>query len=504
MSILSLKDASYQAHIQLFQSLTYSFGKNDRVGLVALNGAGKTTFLRCLTGELEFSSGECTLSRGARIGYMPQEIDPALLELSCREAVLEALPENLRESESWRAEMVLGSLEIDEPMQSQKISTLSGGWQRLVLLARIWVTEPDVLLMDEPTNHLDLEKILFLENWLNTWATRMPVLIASHDRSFLDAVTNRTLFLRPATSHLFSLPYSRAKAELEQVDAALAIERERKLGEAEQLRRQSAKLKNIGLNSGSDLLQKKQKQLRERAEKIENKVDELHSERPGEIRLAGGGTYAKSLVRLKDLDVATPDDRLLFTIKDLNIRQGDRVVVLGRNGSGKSTLIRLLRRALVEGEDVEGVRVTPTLSTGYLDQALSNISPERSAFDHVSARGESDAQCRSALANAGISFDWQTKPVKLLSWGQRARVALLALRFEKPNFYLLDEPTNHVDIAGQEALAGEITSRGAGCVLVTHDRTFARETGSRFFVIENCKLTESPTPEGYFASLTER
>ncbi|TNE36766.1 MAG: ABC-F family ATP-binding cassette domain-containing protein [Alphaproteobacteria bacterium] len=501
MSVLSLKDASYRAHTQLFQSLTYSFGREDRVGLVALNGAGKTTFLRCLTGELELTSGEVTFSRGARIGYMSQEVDPALLDLTCRAAVLSALPEALRDDEDWRVDMVLGSLGFDEHHYEQKVSTLSGGWQRLLLLARIWVSEPDILLMDEPTNHLDLEKILFLENWLLTWAAHMPVIIASHDRSFLDTVTNRTLFLRPAQSQFFNLPYSRAKQELEQVDASLALERERRLGEAEQLRKQSAKLKNIGLNSGSDLLQKKQKQLRERAERIEEKVDALHQERAGEIRLATGGTHAKVLVRIENLEVRTPDGRLLFKVPELDIAQGDRLVLLGRNGSGKSTFIRLLRRALVAGEEVKGIRVTPSLNTGYLDQALSDVSPEVSAFEHVSRRGESDARCHAALASAGIDFDWQEKPMRLLSWGQRARVALLALRFEAPNFYLLDEPTNHVDIAGQEMLSGEIKARGAGSVLVTHDRMFARETGNRFLVIEGGKLTESASPEGYFASV---
>lgn len=504
MSVLALKDASYQARTQLFKDLNLTFGKSDRVGLVALNGAGKSTLLKCLIGELEFTTGELILSRGARIGYMPQEIEPSLLGLTCRAAVLSALPDAVQEDESWRADMVLSSVGIEGEMADQIVSTLSGGWQRLLMLARIWVTEPDVLLMDEPTNHLDLEKILALEEWLSTWAAHMPVLIVSHDRAFLDSVTNRTLFLRPGTSHDFSLPYSRAKEELVHVDASKAVERERQLSEADQLRRQSAKLKNIGLNSGSDLLQKKQKQLRERAEKIEESMEDLHSERAGEIRLAKGGTHAKALVRIKNLDVATPDNRLLFSVKHLDICQGDRVVILGHNGTGKSTFARLLRRALVDGEEITGIKVTPSLVTGYLDQALSHVSPDTNSFDFITGRGESDAKVRSSLATAGIDFDWQTRPMGKLSWGQRARVALLALRFDQPNFYLLDEPTNHVDIAGQEALTEEIRSRGAGCVLVTHDRTFAREVGSRFLTIENGKLIESETPEPYFASLHQR
>lgn len=498
MTVLSLKDAGYLARTQLFKNLTHTFGDGDRVGLVALNGAGKSTLLRCLAGELSFSTGECTLSRGAQVGSMPQEVDEALFGLTCREAVLAALPEDVRTSESWRADVVLDSLEVPEEMRVLGVSALSGGWQRIMLLASVWVSDPDVLLMDEPTNHLDLEKILMLESWLESFASRMPVIIASHDRSFLDKVTNKTLFLRPETSHLFAHPFSRAKEELAHIDATKAEERQRKLSEAGQLRRQSAKLKNIGLNSGSDLLQKKQKQLRERAERIEDQVNELHQERAGEIRLADGSTHAKALVRVKDCAVTIPDGRVLFKVDELTIAQGDRVVLLGRNGTGKSTFARLLRGALVEGMEVPGIRVTPSLITGYLDQALSDVPLDQSSFDVVSGLGESDARCRSALANAGIAFDWQERPVGKLSWGQRARVALLALRFAEPNFYLLDEPTNHVDIAGQDALAEEIKARGAGCILVSHDRTFVRDVGTRFFTIDRGKLIERDGPDEYF------
>lgn len=498
MTTLSLKDAGYLARTPLFQNLTLTFGPGDRVGLVALNGAGKTTFLRCLTGELEFSNGESTLSRGAQIGYMPQEVDEDLMSLSCRDAVLTGLPQPAREDESWRAEVVLDSLSIPKEMHDLPVSALSGGWQRIMLLARVWVADPDVLLIDEPTNHLDLEKIILLEDWLTTWAAKMPVLIASHDRSFLDAVTNKTLFLRPDVSHLFSLPYSRAKDELAHIDLEKAEERKRQLSEAGQLRRQSDKLKNIGINSGSDLLLKKQKQLRQRAEKIEESAENLHQEHAGEIRLADGATHAKALVRLEEVTIATPDDRVLFKIDKLVIAQGDRIVILGRNGTGKSTLMRMLRSALVDGHTPSGIKITPTLVTGYLDQALSDVPLERTSFDHISGRGESDAHCRSALANAGIPFDWQSRRINQLSWGQRARVALLALRLDKPNFYLLDEPTNHVDIAGQDALSEEISQRGAGCVLVSHDRTFVRDVGTRFFTIEGKKLIESETPDTYF------
>ena len=434
---------------------------------MAQNGAGKSTLLRCLAGEIELSHGDVIRSRGAAIGYVPQDVEPALLGQTLRDAVLSALPKATWESDSWRVDAVLGSLDTPPELHTLPVSALSGGWQRLMLLARVWVTDPDALLLDEPTNYLDLEKILLLENWLDTWTSHLPVVIASHDRSFLDAATNRTLFLRPDASRLFALPYSRARGELARMDAADTAEQERDLKVAQRLRRQSAKLKNIGINSGSDLLLKKQKQLRERAAKIEEAATTPHSERAGEIRLSNRGTHAKLLIRIEDLPVATPDGRLLFNVPELNLLKGDRIVLLGRNGTGKSTLVRLLRKSLAGSGEVPGIRTTPTLVMGYMDQALSDVPSDQTPFDFVTGQGQSDAQCRSALAAAGIFYDMQSRPTGDLSFGQTSRLALLALRFAVPNFYLLDEPTNHVDIAGQETLAEEIRANGACCLLVS-------------------------------------
>ena len=502
MTILSLKDATFVARETLFQNLTLTLGPGDRLGLVAQNGAGKSTLLRCLAGEIELSRGEVVRSRGATVGYVPQDVGPELHGLTFRDAVLNALPEGLRESDSWRVDMVLESLKAPDQIRGLRIAALSGGWQRLMLLARVWVNEPDALLMDEPTNYLDLEKILLLESWLDAWAGDIPVIIASHDRGFLDAATNRTLFLRPETSRLFALPYSRARAELARMDDADAAEQERDLKAAQRLRRQSAKLKNIGINSGSDLLLKKQKQLRERAERIEEAAAALHRERNGEIRLANRGTHAKSLIRIEDLPVVSPDGRVLFQVPKLNVFKSDRIVVLGRNGTGKSTLVRLLRRALTGGEELTGIKTTPSLVMGYMDQALSGVPLDRTPFDFVAAQGPGDARCRSALATAGISHDMQRQPIAKLSFGQKSRLALLALRFAEPNFYLLDEPTNHVDIAGQEALAEEIMAKSASCLLVSHDRAFVRDVGSRFFVVERGGMRECESPESYFDSLS--
>ena len=197
--------------------------------------------------------------------------------------------------------MTLDSLEVPEVLRHRPLGRLSGGWQRLALIARVWVGDPDMLLLDEPTNHLDLARISQLEDWLNALPRDIPVVIASHDRAFLDATTNRTLFLRPEHSPVFQLPYSQARTALDEVDSSEQRRYEQDLKTAQQLRRQAAKLSNIGINSGSDLLVVKTKQLKQRADRLEDAARPGHQERSsGAIKLANRGTHAKILVTLDD------------------------------------------------------------------------------------------------------------------------------------------------------------------------------------------------------------
>ncbi len=263
MTTLSLRQAGHRAGDLLFTNLTLTLGQGDRLGLVAPNGRGKSTLLRALAGELELSEGDIVRSRGLTTGYMPQDVPTEALGRTVRDFVADGLPPVLRDSEEWRADMVLAGLDMPVDLTLRPLAELSGGWQRLGLIARAAVAEPDLLLLDEPTNHLDLQRILMLESWLRALPASTMLVIASHDRSFLDAVTNRTLFLRPSEQVFFPIAYSAARTALEERDAAAEAQRERELKQATQLRRQAAKLTNIGINSGSDLLTTKAKQLRD-------------------------------------------------------------------------------------------------------------------------------------------------------------------------------------------------------------------------------------------------
>jgi ATPase subunit of ABC transporter with duplicated ATPase domains len=497
MASINLNSVSFTAASELFSNLSLVIGEGDRVGLIAGNGGGKTTLLRAIAGALEPTGGAITRSRGMRLGYVEQDVPAALAGLSFRDAIIDALPAETRDSDAWRADVVLDDFAVPEPMRERAVRDLSGGWQRLMLIARIWVNEPDALLLDEPTNHLDLGKIVLLERWLRENTRGMPVIIASHDRGFLDQTTNRTLFLRPGVSHLFALPFTRARAALAEADEAAARQREIELKDAAQLRRQAAKLTNIGINSGSDLLTLKARYLKERAAKIEAGVQTLHKERAGEIRLATAASHAKVLLAIDNLAVRAPDGTPLFSIAKLHLFHGDRAVLLGPNGAGKSQLLKLLARTIA-GAETEGVRIAGSLKLGATDQELSQLPLTGTAFDFIAEFRQGDQRTKSLLATAGFPVDRQDRPIATLSFGQRARLALLALRLTEPNFYLMDEPTNHIDINGQEQLEAQILDHQATAILVSHDRSFVRNLGTRFFEIVRGKLVEVAGPEEHF------
>jgi ATPase subunit of ABC transporter with duplicated ATPase domains len=473
----------------LFQDLSFTLADGDRLGLVAGNGAGKSTLLRCLAGLAEPSAGSITTSRGLQVALVPQDVPESLLDLPLAEALRRAIPPGERESLGWRVDLILDRFVAPAELHARPLRQLSGGWQRLALIARAWVAEPDALLLDEPTNHLDLAKIRLLEGWIGEAGASMPMVIASHDRAFLDGCTNRTLFLRPERSRLYAHPYSAARRLLDADDAADAARAERDGREAARLRRSAAERRNIGVNSGSDLALKVSKRLTQRAEAIEESVRPAHREKNAAVRLASSGTHAKVLIGLEDVTVRRPDGAALFRIGKLELKRGERLLLLGENGVGKSLLVRLLRQAVMEGGGA-GIRVSPSVVMGYLDQQMAHLPAGDTPHGFIGGFGQDDRRTTSLLAGAGFPPDRQRRPIGELSPGERARLGLLALRLTEPNLYLLDEPTNHLDIPGQEQLEAEILAHEASAILVTHDHRFARAIGTRFMAIARGRLTE--------------
>ena len=491
MTLIHLRNVGVRSPRVLFQNLQFAIHTTDRIGLVAGNGAGKTTLLRCLAGQTEPDIGGISRRRGLRVGFVEQDVPPNLMDLPLTEAIRRALPTAERETSSWKIGVILDLLEAPAEIRERTLSKLSGGWQRLALIARVWITDPDVLLLDEPTNHLDLQRLTVLENWINHATDGVAMVIASHDRQFLDNCTNRTLFLRAGESPLYAHPFSRARALLAADDDAYATKLLRDGKEAERLRRNAGHLRNIGVNSGSDLLLKKSKQLSGRAEAIEQTLHPLVKPRSGDIRLANRGTHARVLASLDNVAITTPAGQLLFHSGVLKIFQHDRIVLSGPNGIGKSQFIRLLHRQIQDPGRHPAISISPSVVVGYLDQQMSQLPSHPTLLDFVTGQFRlGDQRSLSLLAGAGFDIDTQRRPIGALSPGQKARLGLLVLRLIEPNFYLMDEPTNHVDIAGQERLEAEIMAHQATCVLVSHDRRFVRAIGTRFLRIERTLIHE--------------
>ena len=329
------------------------------------------------------------------------------------------------------------------------------------------------------------------------------MVIASHDRGFLDACTTRILFLRPGISRAYAHPYTRARHLLAEDDAAQEVKLARDMHEVDRLRHRAGALRNVGVNSGSDLLQKKSMQLKKRAEALEQTLRPVHADKSGDIRLGNRGTHARVLLALAD--VVRVDAGWSSAVSRWQA---------GRFSAGSNRGARSQRRRQVAvcAPASPGIGRTRR-QLGRSGKPIRRRRIRRSA--HVPPAEHRDAArlyqrqfppgrpaYRRLLAGAGIAVETQQRAIGHLSHGQKARLGLLALRLTEPNLYLMDEPTNHVDIAGQERLESEILAHKATCVIVSHDRSFMRAIATRYLLIQDGAVREINSPEPFYQSLT--
>ncbi len=506
MTQIRLENVTFGYTDTLFKDVTLTISDNDRIGLVGNNGTGKSTLLKCIAGQIEPHTGKVVRPKGVRFGFIEQDIPEGLKDMNLFDVISAAIPPDERDYNSWKVDIALDTFKAPDDIRHRPVRELSGGWQRLALIARIGLSEPDVLLLDEPTNHLDVAKILVLEQWLTEQVYNIPLVTISHDRSFLTNCTNKTLFMRGVQVSEYDYSYMRAKELLIEDDKVAASQRSKELKEMERLKRSSHELRQVGVNHHSDSALKKSVQIAKRAATIGKDLTEVHVETRRDIKLNSSGTHAKRLVDFKDVTICDPTGRTLFHIKKLEIAAGDRLVILGPNGSGKSQFLQHVQRAFsdIEAARNEGIAITPTAKLGYLDQHLSQLPLEKSMSDYISWEyGLDNHKTTSVLANAGFPMLTQNTKLGSLSHGQRARIALLGLRLASPNFYIMDEPTNHLDIAGQEQLESEILEQGAASILVSHDREFAHNIGTKFYAINNGGLIEISSPEVFYRAVLD-
>ena len=505
----------------ILKNISFSLNDGERVGIIGVNGAGKTSLFKIISGNLEATSGEVYIQKGHTVGMLEQNPSLTALpaELSCLEYMYTAFPSLLlMEREIARTEAELteaaagkgdvmrlserlneenrvfteaGGLEFrsrcrgmllrlgfDDALINQRIKTLSGGQYTRLALARLLATEPDILMLDEPTNHLDVDALEWLEGYLSTY--RGTVLIISHDRYFLDRTTQKTLWLRYGEARLYHGSYTACK-EQQQREAA---EKEKRYKEQQ---KQIAKIRaNIEFQRRCNrehnfvTIRSKEKQLA-RMDKIE-----LAPKAPKDIRMSftTETESAGDVLEAKDVSFAYEGKEKLISNLSFLVRRYERVMFLGPNGSGKSTLMKLINSLLTptEGKITLGYNI----KIGYYDQENRGLSMNKTVFEemHDEYPEKTNLELRSTLALFLFGADDIDKPISTLSGGERARLTLAKLILKKVNLLVMDEPTNHLDIGSCDALEHALTAFDGTIIAVSHDRYFINRIATRIIELD--------------------
>ncbi|MFY1868562.1 ABC-F family ATP-binding cassette domain-containing protein [Achromobacter xylosoxidans] len=484
----------------------------ERVGIVGKNGAGKSSLFALLTGALDLDAGNLALPAGWRIASVEQELhaddrparefvidgDTPLRALQARRAELTddqgtqiaEVEAALVEAGAWsaasRAEQLLAGLGFKPAEWSQPVASFSGGWRMRLALARALMAPSELLLLDEPTNHLDLDAMLWLEKWLAAYPG--TVMLISHDTEFLDAVAKSILHFDHAKLVRYRGGYgdflTQRAERLRQTN--IAYERQT---------REAARLQGFIDRFKAKASKAKQAQSRVKALARMQVLAPLHAEAGIDIRIPSPEQVPDPLLTLEHLsagytDAAGNDVPILRDVT-LMVRAGNRVGVLGANGAGKSTLIKTLAEELPvqAGER----RASRGLAIGYFHQhQLDMLDVDSTPLAHLARLSPEtrEQELRNYLGGFGFSGDTVNSKVGPMSGGEKARLALSLIVWQKPNLLLLDEPSNHLDVETREALAAALAEFGGSMLLVSHDRHLLRTTVDSFWIVADGAVRE--------------
>ena len=501
-------------------SLTVQQG--DRIGLVGVNGCGKSTLMRILAGLDAQDGGEISLVRGLRIGYLAQQnmvtsgetvwnelqkvyeqvfaMEKKLRELedemahahtdAQRFAQLSAdydrLTQRFEEADgySWKSMVsgVLNGLGFKPAQYDQCVDSLSGGEQTRLCLARLLLQKPDLLLLDEPTNHLDMETLQWLENYLAAY--KGSVLVISHDRYFLDHVCTGIVEILMGASEQYNGNYTRYIAQRQERFESRMRAYEIQQKEIERQQAIIARYRMFNREKSIRAAESREKAL-DRMEKLEKPVDERAIRFSFEARRRTG----EDVLQLTEISKSFGEKHLFHDLT-LRVRAGDRVALIGPNGVGKSTLIKIIVGE--EQPDTGFIRYGSNVDIGYYDQHQSTLHADKTALDEIWDRFPQMEQSnvRGALGMFLFTGDDVFKPIHTLSGGEKGRVALTALMLRKDNLLLLDEPTNHLDMDSREVLEDALTDFGGTIITVSHDRYFINRIANRIIEMQPDGVTE--------------
>ena len=513
MYILSVHDLSISfGNDPVLESVTFSLDEKARLGVIGANGCGKTTLFRMLTGELDPTSGSVSMPKGTTVGLLRQDgafdfgdgtktvaerMWDAFPDLIAAERRLEELEPLLaagddrviREYTSLqerynetggltfrsRSTSILERLGFDAAARAQTVSSLSGGQRTRLALAVRLSSEPDILLLDEPTNHLDVSTLGWLESFLLSYPKCF--LVISHDRYFLDRVTDHTLAIEHRRAKLYSGGYTRSM-EQRRIDREIA-ERHWKNQQKEIARQEAYIAQQRAWNRERNIIAAESRQkLLDKMVRVERpKAD------PRGVRMSftAASASGNDVLSVRGLSFGYSDRPL---IRDLSftVKRGDRLLIIGPNGCGKSTLVKLLLGKLTPTAGV--IEAGYHVEIGYYDQENQNLTPENTVLDELwnAYPTRTETEIRGTLGLFRFTGDSVFRTVSVLSGGERARLTLAKLMLSRMNLLLLDEPTNHLDMDSREALESALGQFDGTVIIVSHDRYLADKLATRILL----------------------
>jgi ATP-binding cassette subfamily F protein 3 len=503
----------------LYEDASLHIKPKDKIGLIGLNGTGKSTLLRVLVGEYKPDSGSIQMSRETTIGFLNQDllsydthesilsvamqafeealdlqkkIDQVLVEFenNYHDDLVDKLAKLQEKFEALdgymvqaKAEEILEGLGFSTEELAKPLKTFSGGWRMRVMLAKILLQKPSLLLLDEPTNHLDLPSIKWLETYLENYEG--AVVIVSHDRAFLDKTTNMTVEVAQQKLNVYAGNYSfylEEKVLRDEIQKGAYENQQAQIRQAERfIERFKAKAS-------------KAKQAQSRVKALE-KLDRIEEVAPEAAKVNFRFNFktqpGRHILRLEHMSKRY-GDKLIFRDTNVNIERGDKIALIGANGKGKSTLMRIIAGT----EPVEGKRQLGhnVIMAFYAQHQLESLNVENEILQELVEAGSqrNEMELRTVLGSFLFTGEEVFKKVKVLSGGEKSRVALAKTLISEANFLLLDEPTNHLDMMSVNILIQALDQYEGTFVVISHDRYFVENVANKIWFIEDYQLKEYP------------
>lgn len=507
----------------LFDGISFLIQPKEKVGLVGNNGAGKTTLLHVILGNIKLTSGNVHLPSNLKIGYLPQQIEftdeheiynavfESLEDISSIKRKIDTISEEITHREDYESENYLNLLnrlnelnekfnvlggdnieaEIKKTLKGlgfsdedmyRPLSEYSGGWRMRVELAKILLRHPDVLLLDEPTNHLDIESIQWFENYLKNF--QGSVILISHDRAFLDNITSRTLEINLGKLFDYKVPYSKFVKEKEkriEHQKAAYENQQKKIKETEEF------IERFRYKSHkASLVQSRIKQL-EKMEEVQ--IDEVDTSKVN-IRFPDAPRSGREVVKCTNITKSYDEHKVLDNV-DLLVERKESVAFVGKNGEGKTTLAKVI----VGDVDYEGkVTIGHNVELGYFAQNQDELLDDNKTVLQTMedfAEGDMRKEARNLLGAFLFQGEDVEKRVKVLSGGERSRLALATLLLRPYNLLILDEPTNHLDMRSKEVLKNALKEYNGTLIVVSHDRDFLDGLVEKVFEFKDKNIKEN-------------